>query len=52
MLPMAFGIIADGPKAIQKILSRNHEAFLRQLQRRGRDGGNGPAGLLGRPQYL
>ena len=33
MLPMAFGIIADGPKAIQKILSRNHEAFLRQLQR-------------------
>jgi hypothetical protein len=33
MLPMAFGIIADGPKAIQKILSRNHEAFLEQLQR-------------------
>ncbi len=33
MLPMAFGIIADGPKAIQKILSRNHEAFLRQLRR-------------------
>ncbi len=32
MLPMAFGIIADGPKAIQKILSRNHEAFLKQLQ--------------------
>lgn len=33
ILPMAFGIIADGPKAIQKILSRNHEAFLRQLRR-------------------
>ncbi len=33
MLPMAFGIIADGPKAIQKILSRNHEAFLKQLHR-------------------
>lgn len=33
MLPMAFGIIADGPKAIQKILSRNHEAFLKQLLR-------------------
>ena len=33
MLPMAFGIIADGPKAIQKILSRNHEGFLQQLQR-------------------
>jgi hypothetical protein len=33
MLPMAFGIIADGPKAIQKILSRNHAAFLQQLQR-------------------
>jgi hypothetical protein len=33
MLPMAFGIIADGPKAIQKILSRNHKAFLQQLQR-------------------
>jgi hypothetical protein len=33
ILPMAFGIIADGPKAIQKILSRNHEGFLKQLQR-------------------
>ena len=33
MLPMAFGIIADGPQAIKKILSRNHEAFLQQLQR-------------------
>jgi hypothetical protein len=33
ILPMAFGIIADGPKAIQKILSRNHEGFLQQLQR-------------------
>ena len=33
MLPMAFGIIADGPKAIRTILSRNHEAFIKQLQR-------------------
>jgi hypothetical protein len=33
MLPMAFGIIADGPRAIQKILTRNQEAFLEQLQR-------------------
>jgi hypothetical protein len=33
MLPMAFGIIADGPKAIQKIMARNQDAFLRQLQR-------------------
>jgi hypothetical protein len=33
LLPMSFGIIADGPKAIQKILSRNHEAFLKQLLR-------------------
>ena len=33
LLPMAFGIIADGPKAIQKILSRNHATFLQQLQR-------------------
>jgi hypothetical protein len=33
MLPMAFGIIADGPKAIRKILSSNHAAFLQQLQR-------------------
>jgi hypothetical protein len=33
MLPMAFGIIANGPKAIQKILSRNHEALLKQLKR-------------------
>jgi len=33
VLPMAFGIIADGPKAIQKILARNQGALLRQLQR-------------------
>ncbi len=33
MLPMAFGIIADGPQAIKKILTRNHQAFLQQLQR-------------------
>jgi hypothetical protein len=33
MLPMAFGIIADGPKAIQKIMARNQEAFLKQMQR-------------------
>jgi hypothetical protein len=33
LLPMAFGIIADGPKAIGKILSRNHAAFIKQLQR-------------------
>lgn len=33
MLPMAFGIIADGPKAIKKIMSHNQEAFLKQLQR-------------------
>jgi hypothetical protein len=32
-LPMTFGIIADGPKAIQKILTRNQEAFLEQLYR-------------------
>lgn len=33
MLPMAFGIIADGPQAIRKILTRNQKAFLEQLQR-------------------
>ncbi|MBI4795027.1 MAG: GvpL/GvpF family gas vesicle protein [Deltaproteobacteria bacterium] len=33
MLPMAFGIIADGPQAIKKILSENQEACLKQLQR-------------------
>lgn len=33
MLPMAFGIIADGSRAIQKILSHNQAAFLKQLQR-------------------
>lgn len=32
-LPMSFGIIADGPGAIQKILSLNQEAFLAQLHR-------------------
>ncbi|HAY23303.1 MAG TPA: gas vesicle protein GvpFL [Desulfobacterales bacterium] len=33
MLPMAFGIIANGSKAVQRILSRNHEACCSQLQR-------------------
>ena len=33
VLPMSFGIIADGPKAIQKILASNQEAILKQLQR-------------------
>ncbi len=33
LLPMAFGIIAEGPKAVQEILSRNHDGFLKQLQR-------------------
>jgi hypothetical protein len=33
LLPMSFGIIADGPKAIQKILSRHQVALVKQLQR-------------------
>jgi hypothetical protein len=32
-LPTSFGTIADDPKAIQKILSSNREAFLQQLRR-------------------
>jgi len=32
-LPMTFGIIADGPKEIRKILSLNQEAFFEQLNR-------------------
>jgi len=32
-LPVSFGIIADGPKAIQRILLQNQEALLGQLQR-------------------
>ena len=32
-LPMAFGVIADGPDAIQGILSHNRDAFFEQLQR-------------------
>jgi len=33
LLPMSFGIIADGSKTIKKILSQNQEALVRQLQR-------------------
>lgn len=33
VLPMAFGIIAEGPKTIQKILSQNRGAFVGQLNR-------------------
>jgi hypothetical protein len=33
MLPMTFGIIADGPGAIQNILSHHQTAILEQLQR-------------------
>ncbi len=32
-LPMTFGIIADGPKEIRKILLLNQKAFLEQLKR-------------------
>ena len=32
-LPMSFGIIADGPKAIQQILSRYNKDFLAELHR-------------------
>ncbi len=32
-LPMSFGIIAEGPQAVHKILSKNQQAFLEQLQR-------------------
>jgi len=32
-LPMTFGIIADGPKEIRKILSLNQKAFFEQLHR-------------------
>lgn len=33
VLPMSFGIIADGPKAIRRILAKNHEEFARELRR-------------------
>jgi hypothetical protein len=33
MLPMAFGMIAEGPQAIKKILVRNQEVFQQQLKR-------------------
>lgn len=32
-LPMSFGMIADSPPAVRKILSRNQKAFLEQLRR-------------------
>jgi hypothetical protein len=33
LLPMSFGIIADGPKAIQKILARHQSPLVKQLNR-------------------
>ena len=33
VLPMAFGLIADGPESVQRILRLNHEAFEEQLDR-------------------
>ena len=33
VLPMVFGIIAGGPEAIRRILKKNQEAFVEQLQR-------------------
>jgi hypothetical protein len=32
-LPMSFGILADGPEAVRKMLSRNQQALLEQLRR-------------------
>ena len=31
ILPVAFGVVADGPEAIRRILSRNQKPFLEQL---------------------
>jgi len=37
VLPIAFGVVADGPEAVQRILKINREAFAEQLDRvRGR----------------
>ena len=33
VLPMSFGIIANGPNAVRKLLSRNRDALLGQLER-------------------
>jgi len=33
LLPMAFGIIADGPKALQEVLHRHQAALVQQLKR-------------------
>ncbi len=33
VLPMAFGIVADGPEAIRRILAKNQAAFVEQLER-------------------
>jgi len=33
VLPMAFGVIADGPKALRRILSLNEASFVEQIRR-------------------
>ena len=33
VLPVSFGVVADGPEAIRRILSRNQKPFLEQLRR-------------------
>jgi hypothetical protein len=33
VLPVSFGVVADGPEAIREILSRNQKPFLEQLRR-------------------
>lgn len=33
VLPVSFGVVADGPTAIARILSRNQQAFLEQIRR-------------------
>jgi hypothetical protein len=35
VLPMSFGIVADGVKPVRRMLSRNEKDFLRQLERVG-----------------
>ncbi len=35
VLPVSFGVVADGPAAIQKILSRHQKALLEQMRRVG-----------------
>ena len=52
VLPMAFGLLADGPEAVRRILRVNHDAIAEQLERISRTRRDGLPCYVGCCQHI